>query len=100
MSKNNCDITKVRAGQTIYLISCDHRKRGYSTKLEKIVVTNDPVPPIECDPFYDGKVSRHSLKKIAELTGNKKPWYIRSTRNRAEKVARDAGLMNSFFANM
>lgn len=100
MSKNNCDITKARAGQTVYAALRDHSKCGYSLKIERLMVTNEPAPPIYCDPFYGGKVSRHSLKKFAKLTGNKKLWYIRSTRNGAEKVARDAELMNSFLADM
>lgn len=100
MSKNNCDITKAKAGQTVYVVLDNHASREYSVSVEKLTVTNDSIPPVECNPFYNGKVSRHSLKEIAVRTGNKKPWYIRSTKKRAEKVARDAEAMNKFYVNI
>ncbi|BAV81125.1 hypothetical protein [Vibrio phage CKB-S2] len=89
MSKNKCDISKLRAGQTIYAVITDVTTDYYDYKVVQLRVTNEPPTPQGCDPFYKGKVSRHSMRNWSLLSGCKKPWFIRGTRGGAEKVMLD-----------
>lgn len=81
------DLTKAKAGQTIYYIN-DNMFRSNDIKMwiEQVVVTNDPVPPMDVQIIWNGKVSRHSLALLAKNMKTNRLPYIKATRKQAERA--------------
>ena len=81
------DLTKAKAGQTIYYIN-DNMFRSNNIKMwiEQVVVTNDPVPPMGVQPIWNGKVSRHSLALLAKNMKTNRLPYLKATRKQAERA--------------
>ncbi len=84
------DLTKAKAGQTIYFINDNILiDNNFKMWVEQIVVTNDPVPP-EGEIFIkEGKVSRHSLALIAKQMETNRVPYIKASRKQAERATED-----------
>ncbi len=81
------DLTKAKAGQTIYYIN-DNMFRSNNIKMwiEQVVVTNDPVPSMGVQPIWNGKVSRHSLALLAKNMKTNRLPYLKATRKQAERA--------------
>ncbi len=84
------DLTKAKAGQTIYFINDDFPRTGkLDMWIEQAKVTNAPVPP-EGEIFIkEGKVSRHSLALIAKQMETNRVPYIKASRKQAERAMED-----------
>ncbi len=85
------DLTKAKAGQTIYYINDNMPcSKPFEMWIEKVMVTNDPIPP-EGEMFiWGGKVSRHSLALIAAIAESNRVPYIKATHKQAEIAMKDA----------
>ncbi len=81
------DLTKAKAGQTIYYINDNvFRSNNIKMWIEQVVVTNDPVPPMGVQIIWNGKVSRHSLARLAEYMETNRLPYLKATRKQAERA--------------
>lgn len=82
------DLTKMRAGQTVYFVDTDiHKRRDWQYSVRKLMVNNAPIPHESVDCFYGEMVSRHALKDAVDngVINRRGGRVFFTTRNAAER---------------